>query len=78
MVVEGKIKLDIDAPGKVSKKLPVFYNSVMKLNRDISIEVLKRAFHSPARIALPLAGSGIRGLRFLAECGDKVNSLSMN
>ena len=78
MITEGKIKLDIAVDDKISKKLPVFYNPVMKLNRDISIEILRKAFDSPARIALPLAGSGIRGLRFLAECNDNVKLLALN
>lgn len=78
MITEGKVKLDVDMPDKVSKKLPVFYNPVMELNRSVSIEVLRRAFSSPVRIALPLAGTGIRGLRFLAECNEYVGLLAMN
>ncbi len=51
----------------VSKKLPVFYNPVMKLNRDISIAVLNILNRKKMGIALPLAGTGIRGIRFVKE-----------
>ena len=77
MIEEKGIRLDVDV-GKVSKKMSVFYNPVMELNRTVSIEVLRRAFSEKARIALPLAGSGVRGLRFLAECPEKIGLLAMN
>ncbi|MFW6231130.1 MAG: hypothetical protein ACOC32_03850 [Nanoarchaeota archaeon] len=79
MITEGSVKLEFDMPEKVSKELGVFYNPVMKLNRDISIEVLKIAGKDrPMRVALPLSGSGIRGLRFLKELPDTVRSVSFN
>ncbi|MCK4589107.1 MAG: hypothetical protein KAT77_01595 [Nanoarchaeota archaeon] len=53
--------------GKISRELPVFYNPVMKSNRDISIEVLKTLNKKNRQIALPLAASGIRGIRFIKE-----------
>ncbi|MGM5487399.1 MAG: tRNA (guanine(26)-N(2))-dimethyltransferase [Nanobdellota archaeon] len=52
--------------GKVSKDLPVFYNPDMRLNRDITIEILQ-AVGRPLEVGLPLAGSGIRGIRILRE-----------
>ena len=53
--------------GKISKKLEVFYNPVMKTNRDISIHLLKALDRKDMQIGLPLAGSGIRALRFALE-----------
>lgn len=53
--------------GKISKALPVFYNPIMKSNRDISILILKALNKKDMQIALPLAASGIRGIRFLKE-----------
>ncbi|MBW2992219.1 hypothetical protein KY345_03305 [Candidatus Woesearchaeota archaeon] len=53
--------------GKISKKLKVFYNPVMKFNRDISILLLNVVNKNNLQIALPLAGSGIRGIRFFKE-----------
>jgi len=59
----------IEAPIQkvVDKKMPVFYNPVMKLNRDISIMVLNSYDLNDMKIGLPLAGSGIRGIRFIRE-----------
>lgn len=80
MIKEGKIKLNIETPGKISKKLEVFYNPMMKLNRDISISVIKNyaKTSNPLRVALPLSGSGIRGLRFLAEIPDLIKEIHFN
>lgn len=61
---EGEAIIDVPE-GKISKKLPVFYNPVMKLNRDITVDILKK--EKPKQIGLPLAGSGIRGIRILKE-----------
>jgi tRNA (guanine26-N2/guanine27-N2)-dimethyltransferase len=53
--------------GKISKGLNVFYNPVMKLNRDISILLLNSLNKSRLQIADILAGSGIRSIRFVKE-----------
>ncbi len=79
MIKEGSVILNFEMPKKVSKELPVFYNPVMKLNRDISLEILKiLGKKRPLRIALPLAGSGIRGLRFLKEANNCVETITFN
>lgn len=52
--------------GKISKKLPVFYNPEMKLNRDICILLLK-SVPSELKIADILAGTGVRSIRLLKE-----------
>jgi tRNA (guanine26-N2/guanine27-N2)-dimethyltransferase len=62
--------------GKLSKKLPVFYNPLMKFNRDISI-ILLNSIKRPLIIADPLAGSGIRSIRFIKEL-KKFKSISIN
>ncbi|MFP4423793.1 MAG: tRNA (guanine(26)-N(2))-dimethyltransferase [Candidatus Woesearchaeota archaeon] len=62
---EGSVSLHV-YKGEISKELPVFYNPDMKLNRDITIEVLK-AVGRPLEVGLPLAGSGVRGIRILKE-----------
>lgn len=76
-ITEGKIKLRAYHESKISKKLPVFYNPIMKLNRDISILVLK-ANKQRMNIALPLAGSGVRGVRFLKEAEKYVEKIYFN
>ena len=80
MIKEGKIKLDIEMPDKVSKKLDVFYNPKMVINRDSSIQFIKSYAKksNPLRVALPLAGSGVRGVRFLVEIPDYIAELSFN
>ncbi len=65
--------------GKISSKLPVFYNPAMTHNRDISILVLKALEMKDLRIALPLAATGIRGVRLWKELGSRnIASLEMN
>ena len=63
----------------VNKKMAVFYNPVMVSNRNISILLLNNIENEDMNIALPLSGSGIRGLRFLQELDkDKINNLFVN
>ncbi len=79
IVTEESAKIKISKEKKISKKLPVFYNPVMKLNRDVSILLLNSVSNKDMQIALPLAGSGIRGIRFLQELKKgKIKSVSMN
>jgi len=78
IVNEETVKINI-SKGKVSKKLPVFYNPVMKLNRDITILLLNCVSNNNMQIALPLAGSGVRGLRLLKELKKgKIKSICLN
>ncbi|MFH1641588.1 MAG: hypothetical protein ABIC04_01680 [Nanoarchaeota archaeon] len=69
-IVEGKAKIAISISEKISKEMPVFYNPVMKFNRDISILLLNSIKKTDLTIALPLAASGIRGIRFLLELNN--------
>jgi tRNA (guanine26-N2/guanine27-N2)-dimethyltransferase len=64
-ITEGAAEIFISAQDKISKELPVFYNPAMKLNRDITIILLKQ--FQPMRLCDPLAGSGIRAIRFAKE-----------
>lgn len=68
-IQEGKAVIDVYS-GKVSKELPVFYNPLMKLNRDISVLLIK-SLERKLQIADPLAGSGVRGIRFMLEAKIK-------
>ncbi len=77
-VDEGKAKIDVPKEDKVSKELEVFYNPNMELNRSISIALLNSIENKDMQIALPLAGSGIRGIRFLLELKNKIKNISMN
>ena len=65
--------------GKISKELDVFYNPAMKLNRDISVLLLNAIQRSQLQIADPLAGSGIRSIRFLKELKkNKIKAIAIN
>ena len=66
MLQEGKATIEAQE-GKINKSLPVFYNPIMTLNRDIAVALIN-AINKPLRVADPLAASGIRGVRFLLEC----------
>lgn len=78
-IIEGKAVLQIPYSEKLSKKMPVFYNPVMKHNRDVSILLLKSVPDKKIRVALPLAGSGVRGIRFLKELGaQKIDKVCLN
>ncbi|MFH0978772.1 MAG: tRNA (guanine(26)-N(2))-dimethyltransferase [Candidatus Woesearchaeota archaeon] len=52
---------------KVTSRMEVFYNPVMKHNRDVSVMVLKTIGGKMLKICLPLEASGIRGIRFFKE-----------
>ena len=79
VVTEESINLNIVKEKKISKKLPVFYNPIMKLNRDISVLLLNSIPDKNMQIALPLAGSGVRGIRFLKELSkNKIKSIAFN
>lgn len=69
---EGAVELRVRAD-KISKDVPVFYNPVMKLNRDITIAFL-RAVDRDLVCADVLAGSGVRALRIVKECNLSVHA----
>jgi len=61
-------------------KAPVFYNPVMKLNRDIAIlaiQAFQRNIGREISIAEPLTGCGVRGIRFAMEV-DGVQHVYLN
>ena len=79
IVNEGKAVIRIKKTGKISKGMEVFYNPIMKLNRDISILLLDSMDKREMQIALPLAGSGVRGIRFLKELKkNKIKTINFN
>lgn len=68
-VAEGKTKFYV-SKGKISRKLPVFYNPAKEFDRDISV-ILVKALGKKKVLDL-LAASGARGLRLAKEAGAKV------
>ncbi|MCF7866104.1 tRNA (guanine(26)-N(2))-dimethyltransferase [Candidatus Woesearchaeota archaeon] len=85
-IKEAEVKIIAEKKEVVDKKMPVFYNPLMKLNRDISILIIrnylekKEELKEPlVKIADPLAGSGIRTLRILKETQtNKIKEICVN
>lgn len=78
-ITEANITIEAPKEEKISAKLPVFYNPVMKFNRDISILLLKAIDNKEMQVCDLLAGSGIRAIRFLAELEKgKIKSIIIN
>lgn len=62
----------------ITKKLTVFYNPVMKLNRDISMLVINSYFEDDkCKFCDPMAATGIRELRFLKTIPNKFEKITM-
>jgi tRNA (guanine26-N2/guanine27-N2)-dimethyltransferase len=75
---EGKVKVlvpklaafVISPSDYAPSKAPVFYNPVMELNRDIAVLALQayqKALNREISVCEPLAGCGVRGIRFAVE-----------
>jgi tRNA (guanine26-N2/guanine27-N2)-dimethyltransferase len=67
---EGRARISVPVGEKISRRLEVFYNPVMKFNRDTSVLLLRALGRKNMAIADPLAASGIRSIRFALELGN--------
>ncbi len=69
--IEGNTEFITNSEDKISKDMPIFYNPIMQLNRDISLVVMSAFFkdskHEHPSVALPMEASGIRAARILNE-----------
>ena len=72
-VTEGQTKLWVPDAEKynLDSKMPVFFNPIMHLNRDITVDIVK-TLNKPKSLDL-LAGTGAKGLRLAVEAGAKVD-----
>lgn len=80
-VVVPKLEAYVKEPWEYApSKAPVFYNPVMELNRDVAVLALQ-AYHSTLgrelSVCEPLAGCGVRGVRFATEV-EGVRKIDMN
>lgn len=69
-IAEGFVKVVVPKLSASVKKAPVFYNPIMKLNRDIAVAALQTYQKMLSRkliVCEPLAGCGVRGIRFATE-----------
>jgi len=73
IVQEGKVKLIVPNSKnyKLDSKMPVFYNPVMKLNRDISVILLK-ALDFKGKAVDIMSASGARAVRLKKELGSGI------
>jgi len=66
---------------KITKELDVFYNPVMKINRDISLLVIKSYFTTTNKKQIkfcdPMSASGIRELRFVKSIPEIFEKITM-
>lgn len=65
LIREGSAEITVPIHSNISKQMPVFYNPIMKLNRDLAVLFLKQ--FPPQKIFDPMAGTGIRAIRFAKE-----------
>jgi tRNA (guanine26-N2/guanine27-N2)-dimethyltransferase len=77
ILTEGNAKFYSEKASVVSRKMEVFYNPVMKTNRDITVALIK-AEGRKLRICDLLAGTGIRSLRLLLEAKSNVKEIAIN
>jgi len=72
-VLVPKLKAFVKSPSEYApSKAPVFYNPIMELNRDIAVlalQVYQSIVDRELSVCEPLAGCGIRGIRFAMEVG---------
>src|SRR3990167_6569528 len=80
IITEHSSKINISLPQKdVHRKMEVFYNPLMKSQRNLTILLLNSLDKKEMNMADPLAGSGIRALRFIQELKDhKIKHLFVN
>lgn len=78
-IQEGKAKIHVSLEKIPSKKMEVFYNPAMKMNRDISVLLLNSVENKKIRIADILAGTGVRSIRFFLEIDkNKIKEIAIN
>ncbi len=78
LITEHSSKIKVSLPKKdVHSGMEVFYNPLMVSNRNISVLLLNSISNKKMNLALPLAGSGIRALRFLNELKKKICTSSI-
>ncbi|MBI2146663.1 hypothetical protein HYU22_04960 [Candidatus Woesearchaeota archaeon] len=80
LIKEHSITLKtLSLPSKINRQMETFYNPLMISNRNIAILLLNTLPLKNMNLADPLAGSGIRSLRFLKELAPvKINHLFIN
>lgn len=80
-VLVPKLEAFVESPQEYApSKAPVFYNPAMELNRDfaiLAVQAYQRMVNREITICEPLAGCGVRGIRFAKEV-EGVKSVLVN
>jgi tRNA (guanine26-N2/guanine27-N2)-dimethyltransferase len=80
-VLVPKLKAFVKSPSEYApSKAPVFYNPVMEFNRDIAVlasQAYQKTLNREITVCEPLAGCGIRGVRFATEV-ERVEKVVIN
>lgn len=71
IITEVSSKIYGELKKVVDKSMDVFYNPVMRINRDMTLLILSAIENNNMKIADPLAGSGIRSIRIMKEIEEK-------
>jgi len=69
-IVENSVKILVPKQRCPPLKAPVFYNPVMKFNRDVAVvalQIYQKMLSRGITVCEPLAGCGVRGIRFAVE-----------
>jgi tRNA (guanine26-N2/guanine27-N2)-dimethyltransferase len=70
IIEEGLAKVYVPILDKISSKLPVFYNPLMCVSREISAKILK---YLPVKYGIDLmSATGVRGIRYVKEAEKEV------
>jgi tRNA (guanine26-N2/guanine27-N2)-dimethyltransferase len=83
LTTEGKAKVWIpkrEREKALPSRLPVFYNPIMELNRDLAVlalQTFQRLVGREVDVCEPLAGCGVRGIRFALEV-EEVKRVFLN
>ena len=78
-IKEKSCKVLVDIEDVPNRDQEVFYNPKMELNRSLSILLLQALDNKDMQFALPLAGSGVRAVRFLKELPqDMIKHIHVN
>lgn len=78
-IQEGLAIIEVPEESKISRKLEVFYNPAMKLNRDICVLFLNSIENKEMQIADIMAGTGVRAIRFIKELKKgKIKKIAIN
>lgn len=73
-IVENTEVTILEGSARILKDSCTFFNPAQKLNRDLSVEVIKESFSKRERIRIldAMSATGLRGIRYLKEVGNSI------